>query len=75
MQKLMDKPTKRSSEVATRVKRTAEIVGVSTRTVYRVIKGQEVDKQTIESVLSVYMMLDEGENQLLQAVKKAVPFQ
>lgn len=61
--------------MATRVKRTAEIVGVSTRTVYRVIKGQEVDKQTIESVLSVYMMLDEGENQLLQAVKKAVPFQ
>lgn len=71
----MDKPTKRSSEVATRVKRTAKIVGVSTRTVYRVIKGKEVDKQTIESVLSVYMMLDEGENKLLQAVKKAVPFQ
>lgn len=70
----MEKPNKRDSETATRVKRTANICGVSRRTVYRVINGNEADKETAEKILSVYMQLSEGENLLLKAVEKAVPF-
>jgi predicted transcriptional regulator len=74
MQKFTEKPSKRSSETAVRVKRTAEITGLSTRTIYRVIKGEEHDAETIEKVMSVYMQFSEGENLLIEAVKKAVPF-
>lgn len=62
---------KRDAENAIRVKRTAEVVGVSIRTVERVIKGEQIN----EKVLEVYMFLQEGEqNLLLEAVEKAVPF-
>lgn len=66
----MNNRIKRNSETATRVKRTAEICGVSTRHVYRVIIGDRVDQE----VLTVYMQLAEGENLLLKSVKEAVPF-
>jgi predicted transcriptional regulator len=74
MQKIIEKPRGRSSEVAIRVKRTADIVGVSRRTVYRVIRGEETDKETVEKIMVVYMQLSEGETLLIKAVKKAVPF-
>lgn len=75
MQKIIEKPSRRDSEVATRVKRTAELTGASVRTVYRVLRGdEEVDLKTSEKVLSVYMQLSEGETLLIKAVKKAVPF-
>lgn len=65
------KTSKKDSGVATRVKRTAELCGVTPRQVYRVIQGEQVN----ESVLRVYMQLFEGENLLLAAVKQAVPFE
>lgn len=70
MQKSTNNSNKRDSETATRVKRTADLCGVSTRYVYMVIIGDRVD----ENVLSVYMQLAEGENKLLESVRKVVPF-
>lgn len=66
----MNKPNQRDSEVATRVKRTADISGVSKRYVYLVLNGDRND----ENVMATYMRLQEGENLLLQAVKELVPF-
>ena len=66
----MNKPSIRDSEVATRVKRTAELTGVDVRSVYRVLNGQQQN----EKVLGIYMQLQEGENLLLQAVKELIPF-
>jgi hypothetical protein len=66
----MNNPNKRDSEVATRVKRTAELTGVDVRSVYRVLNGDQKN----EIVLSTYMQLQEGETLLMQAVKELVPF-
>ncbi len=75
MQNNLDKSRGRDSETAIRVKRTAVIVGVSKRTVYRVIRGDaKLDAETIEKVLHVFMSLEDGENKLVEAVKEAVPF-
>jgi hypothetical protein len=72
---MTNKTISRSSEVSTRVSRTAEIAGVSTRTVLRVISGdQEVSDETRTRVLSIYHQLAEGESLLIKAVKQAVPF-
>jgi hypothetical protein len=74
MQKKLDKTKARDPENAIRVKRSAEIAGVSTRTVYRVILCDEkISKETIERVMNIYMQLQEGENLLVEAVKKTVP--
>lgn len=71
--------TFRDSETATRVKRTAEICGVTKRQVYRVIIGDRVD----DEILKVYMHLKELEvaavdiakkTALISAIEKAVPF-
>lgn len=83
MQNNPNNSNKRDPETAIRVKRTADIVGVSTRTVYRVIIGDpKISKATIDKVLDVYMQLKEGEkeiienikNQLVEAVEQLVPF-
>ncbi len=75
----MDKTTTRSSENATRVKRTAEIHKVSTRYVQLVIIGDRID----EPVLATYMQLQELEaaavdiarkTALIKSVEKAVAF-
>ncbi len=66
----MNKPSTRDAEVATRVKRTAELTGVTERSVYRVLNGDQKN----EDVLKVYMTLQEGESLLVQAVKELVPF-
>jgi hypothetical protein len=66
----MQNSSKRNSEQATRVARTAEICGVSERQVYRVINGDSKN----EDVLRVYMEFAEGENALVEMVKKLVPF-
>lgn len=66
----MNKPSIRDSEVATRVKRTAELAGVSERYVYLVINGF----RRSQKILGIYMQLQEGENLLLQAVKELIPF-
>lgn len=71
MIKTLTKTTHKDPVVAARVKRTAKLVGVSPRQVYRVIKGKQIN----EKIIDTYMFLQEGEeNLLLEAVKKAVPF-
>jgi hypothetical protein len=70
MQKIYRKPMRRDPEIAIRVRRTANICGVSTRAVYNVINGDWNN----ERILSVYLSLYEGENKLIKAVKEAVPF-
>jgi hypothetical protein len=78
MQKSITKTKIRDSEKATRVKKTAHIIGCSTREVYRVIYG-DVNTDEDRKILAVYMELKEGEeevfeNLLLKAVNQAVPF-
>lgn len=65
----MEKKAIRDTVRAARIKRTAEIVGVSERYVQLVLNG---DRQN-DDVLLVYMEMAEGENKLIQEVKKLVP--
>ena len=64
--KLMANTTLRDSEIAIRVKRTAEICGVSKRLVYMVIIGD----RTNQDVLDVYMHLKELEDAAFDIAKK-----
>lgn len=66
----MKKPSERNSEIAWRVKRTAEITGLKPNTIYKIIRG---DREN-EEVLTTYMELWERDNALLEEVKKLVPF-
>lgn len=65
----MEKKSTRDTVRAARIKRTAEIVGVSERYVQLVLNAERQN----EEVLLVFMELDEGENKLVQEVKKLVP--
>lgn len=76
MLKKTNNPNKRDPETAIRVKRTAELVGVSTRTVYRVIIGDpKISTETSEKVMLVYMELADGESKLIQEVRQLIPFE
>ncbi|HEX8313917.1 MAG TPA: hypothetical protein VF609_02930 [Flavisolibacter sp.] len=75
----MEKAKKVDIDRASRIQKTARIVGVSIRTVQRVLKGDQVN----DEVLATYMDLLEKEqdafesakeNHLLAAVEKLVPF-
>lgn len=66
----MKKTNKRDAEVAYRVKRTAEITGIKTNAVYKIIRGDRKN----ETVFTTYMELMERDNALLAEVKKLVPF-
>lgn len=66
MAKKHNQQKKRSSIVASLVEKTADVTNVSKRSVQRVIQGD----QNNEKVLSVFMYLQEGENALIQEVKK-----
>lgn len=66
----MQKKGNRDTVRAARIIQTAKIVGVSERQVQRVLNG---DQENDEVVL-VFMELFEGENKLIQQVKKLVPF-
>jgi DNA-binding LacI/PurR family transcriptional regulator len=70
MAKEITKPSKRDIRRAANIADTAEIVGVSTRTVQRVLNAEQKN----ENVLSVFMVLSEEHNKLLKAVKELVPF-
>lgn len=70
----MRRTSKKSSETAIRVKRTADLAGVSVRTVYRVINGEEAEKATADRIMKIYMQLSEGESLLIKAVKEAIKF-
>ena len=61
---------KRDVKNAANIKDTAEVVGVSTRQVQRVLAGEQENP----NVINVYMILEEGKNTLLKAVKELVPF-
>ena len=66
----MRKTRGRDTIKAARVIKTADVTGVSKRQVRRVIEGDQKN----DKILEVYMEIEEGENLLLEAVKKAVPF-
>jgi hypothetical protein len=64
----MEKKANRDTIRAARIKKTADIVGVSERQVQRVLNG---DQQN-EDVVMVFMELSEGETKLVQQVRKLV---
>lgn len=66
----MKNPNKRDVEVAYRVKRTAEITGLKTNAIYKIIR----DDRKNEKVFTVYQELIEGDKRLLEEVKRLVPF-
>lgn len=66
----MKKLNQRSSENAFRVKRVAEITGLKSNSVEKIIRG---DREN-EEVFTTYMELLERDNALLAEVKKLVPF-
>lgn len=66
----MENNRNRDTINAARVIKTAECVGVSERYVNYVINGERNN----DMVLSVFMEIQEGENKLLEEVKKLVPF-
>ena len=66
----MENPKKRDAATAARVKKVADIHKVSTRLVYYVIDGEREN----EAIMTTYMEFVEGENRLLEEVKKLVPF-
>lgn len=70
MAKNSEKRRTRDTIRAARVKRTAEICRVSVRMVQLVVNG---DREN-EEVFSTYMALAEGENLLIQSVKRLVAF-
>lgn len=65
----MEKKSTRDTVRAANVKRTAEILGVSERYVRLVLSAERQN----EEVLLVFMEMQEGENKLIQEVKKLVP--
>lgn len=66
----MNKPNKRDAEMAYRVKRVAELTGKNPASVYRILRGDRNN----EEVFTTYMELLERDNQLMEEVKKLVPF-
>ena len=66
----MANKVKRNVWQAALVRKTADITRKSTRQIRRVINGECEN----EEVMSVYMMLAEGENELLKSVKELVKF-
>ncbi len=69
MAKNIEKTKARDTIKAARIQRTAELTGLSVRQVRRV---NECESEN-ETVISVLMALQEGENKLIQEVKKLVP--
>jgi hypothetical protein len=64
----MDKRAKRESWRASLVQKTAKTTGFSTRYVRMVING---DREN-QTVMGIYMTLQEGENTLLKNVKNTL---
>jgi len=62
----MKKNPKKSTKLAARVQKTAEITGFTTDYIYLVLRGDRKDTD----VMQTYMFLHEGENKLLKAAKQ-----
>jgi hypothetical protein len=72
--KSMEKTNNRDAIRAARVKRTADIVGVSTDLVYKVLAADR-ENELVENVFFAIVDADiETDNKLLTAVKNLVPF-
>lgn len=70
----MEKTNNRDAIRAARVKRTADIVGVSTDLVYKVLNADR-ENELVENVFFAIVDADnETDNKLLTAVKKLIPF-
>lgn len=70
----MEKTNSRDAIRAARVKRTADIVGVSTDLVYKVLNADR-ENELVENVFFAIVDADnETDNKLLTAVKNLVPF-
>lgn len=75
----MEKTKKRDAEIAARVKRTAEITGVTERSVRRVLSGDQVNEEVLATYMDLKELEDQAyetakENHLLAAVNKLIPF-
>lgn len=68
MTKVVAKNSIRCADRAAKVKKAAELAGVSTSMGYKVLNGERRN----EEFMTAYMMLNEGENLLLQEVKKVL---
>jgi DNA-binding LacI/PurR family transcriptional regulator len=67
---MMKNQNKKDVRRAATIKDTADVVGVSTRQVQRVLAGDQEN----EKVVAVYMEISERKNELLEQVKMLVPF-
>lgn len=65
----MKETRKRNAEMAFRVKRTAELTGLSPESIYRILRGDRNN----DEVWLTYMELRERDNKLMEEVKKLVP--
>jgi hypothetical protein len=70
MEKSINKTSKKDTRRAAFIKDTAELAGVSQRQAQRVLAGDQEN----ETVISVFMEIQEGYTALLDAVKQLVPF-
>lgn len=61
---------KRDTKRAATIIETAELTGVSTRSVQRVLNAEQEN----EKVLSIFMTITEEKRDLLKRVKELVPF-
>lgn len=64
----------RDANRAALIKQTALITGVSQRHIQRIVNGDQKITEKNEQVFAVFMDLKEGTNTLIEAVKKASPF-
>lgn len=70
MEKSNRNKSKRDIKRAATIIETAELTGVSTRSVRRIMESEQKN----ETVVMVFMEIEEGKNKLLSEVKKLVPF-
>lgn len=66
----MKTKAKKDTKKAANIIDTAEVLGLSQSTVQKVLRGDRENP----NVINVFMILDEGKNKLLKAVKELVPF-
>lgn len=70
----MENNNKKDLKKTLRVNMTAELVGVSTNQVYKVLRGDRENEQVMETYMTIKEIEPVYENALVAAVKKLVPF-
>lgn len=66
----LNKTNKRDTERAAIILKTADLHKISKRQVRRILDGENQNKEVLET----FMFLSEGQNKLVEAAKKLVPF-